>query len=152
MIKGRGRAMRYRFLAIAVLASSLTEHSVRAVPVPMADVPAMTQAADLIVVGRASQTQNANAPFLVTVDRVLKGSKFTTRNGSLSSQIRWTKATPRSTTNRIRDLFLETASAGQHLYSDGIRSTRSYPPRRGRRRKPRVAARWRVSLPNWPGY
>jgi hypothetical protein len=40
----------------------------------MADVPEMAQASDLIVVGRASQTENNLAPFLVTVDRVLKGS------------------------------------------------------------------------------
>jgi hypothetical protein len=40
----------------------------------MADVPAMAQASDLIVVGRATQTQNNLAPFLVNVDRVLKGT------------------------------------------------------------------------------
>jgi hypothetical protein len=45
-----------------------------AVPVPMADVPAMAQASDLIVVGRATQAENSLGPFLVTVDRVLKGT------------------------------------------------------------------------------
>jgi len=40
----------------------------------MADVPAMAQASDLIVVGRATQTENNLAPFLVTVDRVAKGN------------------------------------------------------------------------------
>jgi hypothetical protein len=63
--------MRYRFLVIAFLA---TAQPAVAVPVPMADVPAMAQASDLIVVGRATQTQNNLAPFLVTVDRVLKGT------------------------------------------------------------------------------
>jgi hypothetical protein len=33
----------------------------------------MAQASDPIVVDRASQTENNLAPFLVTVDRVLKG-------------------------------------------------------------------------------
>ena len=67
--------MRYPFLAIALLATCVAAQPVKAVPVPMADVPAMTQASDLIVVGRASQTQNPAAPFLVTVDRVLKGGE-----------------------------------------------------------------------------
>src|SRR5271163_3091604 len=63
--------MRYRFLVIAFLA---TAQPSLAVPVPMADVPAMAQASDLIVVGRATQTENNLAPFLVNVDRVLKGT------------------------------------------------------------------------------
>jgi hypothetical protein len=63
--------MRYRFLVIAFLA---TAQPAVAVPVPMADVPAMAQASDLIVVGRATQTENNLAPFLVNVDRVLKGN------------------------------------------------------------------------------
>jgi hypothetical protein len=66
--------MKHRFLVIAFLASVLTAQPALAVPVPMADVPAMAQASDLIVVGRASVTQNNLAPFLVTVDRVLKGA------------------------------------------------------------------------------
>ncbi|MGH6848486.1 MAG: HEAT repeat domain-containing protein [Methylocella sp.] len=61
------------FLAIALLVSYVTVQSVVAMPVGLPDVPAMTQASDLIVVGRASVTQNPNTPFLVTVDRVLKG-------------------------------------------------------------------------------
>ncbi|MGH7751161.1 MAG: HEAT repeat domain-containing protein, partial [Candidatus Dormibacteria bacterium] len=65
--------MRYQFLAIAFLVSEVTAQPVEARLIPTADVPAMTQASDLIVVGRASLTQNPNAPFLVTVDRVLKG-------------------------------------------------------------------------------
>jgi HEAT repeats len=63
--------MNYRFLVIAFLA---TAQSAVAVPVPMADVPAMALASDLIVVGRATQTENNLAPFLVNVDRVLKGN------------------------------------------------------------------------------
>jgi HEAT repeats len=63
--------MRYRFLMIAFLA---TAQPSLAVPVPMADVPAMAQASDLIVVGRATQSENNLAPFLVNVDRVLKGT------------------------------------------------------------------------------
>jgi HEAT repeats len=66
--------MRHRFLVIAFLAAGL--RPALAVPVPMADVPAMALASDLIVVGRATQTQNNLAPFLVTVDRVLKGTGF----------------------------------------------------------------------------
>jgi HEAT repeats len=66
--------MKHRFLVIAFLASGLTAQPALAVPVPMADVPAMAQASDLIVVGRATQTENNVAPFLVTVDRVLKGT------------------------------------------------------------------------------
>jgi hypothetical protein len=62
--------MRYRFLVIALLA---TAQPAVAVPVPMVDVPAMAHASDLIVVGRASQAENNLAPFLVSVDRVLKG-------------------------------------------------------------------------------
>jgi hypothetical protein len=64
--------MRYPFLVITFLAAGL--QAALAVPLPMADVPAMAQASDLIVVGRASQTENNLAPFLVTVDRVLKGT------------------------------------------------------------------------------
>jgi HEAT repeats len=63
--------MRYRFLVIAFLA---TAQPAVAVPIPMADVPAMAQASELIVVGLATQTENNLAPFLVTVDRVLKGN------------------------------------------------------------------------------
>jgi hypothetical protein len=63
--------MNYRFLVIAFLA---TAQPAVAVPVPMADVPAMALASDLIVVGRATQTENDLAPFLVNVDRVLKGT------------------------------------------------------------------------------
>jgi hypothetical protein len=59
---------------IAFLAGGFTAQPALAVPVPMADVPAMAQASDLIVVGRASQTENNLAPFLVIVDRVLKGN------------------------------------------------------------------------------
>jgi HEAT repeat protein len=59
---------------IAFLAAGLTVQPAQAVPVPMADVPAMAQASDLIVVGRATQTENNVAPFLVNVDRVLKGT------------------------------------------------------------------------------
>jgi HEAT repeats len=63
--------MRHGFLAIAFLA---TAQPAVAMPVPMADVPAIAQASDLIVVGRATQTENNLAPFLVNVDRVLKGT------------------------------------------------------------------------------
>ncbi|MGH6837620.1 MAG: HEAT repeat domain-containing protein [Methylocella sp.] len=65
--------MRYWFLAIALLVSDVTAQSVHAMPVGIANVPAMAQASDVIVVGRATLTQNPNAPFLVTADRVLKG-------------------------------------------------------------------------------
>jgi hypothetical protein len=68
--------MRYRFLVIAFLA---VVQPALAVPVPMPDVPAMAQASDLIVVGRATQTENNLAPFLVTVDRVLKGTGLPSR-------------------------------------------------------------------------
>jgi hypothetical protein len=74
--------MKYRFLATAflvVLLIELTSRPVLAVPVPMADVPAMAQQSDQIVVGRASQTANPLAPFLITVDRVLKGTDTSRR-------------------------------------------------------------------------
>ena len=45
-----------------------------AIPIPIADVPAMVRISDEIVVGRASLTGNALAPFLISVDRVLKGA------------------------------------------------------------------------------
>jgi HEAT repeats len=66
--------MRCPFLVITFLAAGLTVQPALAVPVPMADVQAMAQASDLIVVGRATQTENNLAPFLVSVDRVLKGT------------------------------------------------------------------------------
>jgi hypothetical protein len=66
-------AMRHRLLVIAFLAGGLIAQPALALPVPMADVPAMAQASDLIAVGRASQTENNLAPFLVTMDRVPKG-------------------------------------------------------------------------------
>ncbi|MGH6839932.1 MAG: HEAT repeat domain-containing protein [Methylocella sp.] len=69
--------MRYQFLAIAFLASYVTAQPAQAMPVGSPDVPEMAQASDLIVVGRASLTQNT--PFLVTVDRVLKGGTGTSR-------------------------------------------------------------------------
>jgi hypothetical protein len=81
--------MRHRFLVIAFLAGGLTAQPALAVPIPMADVPAMAQASDLIVVGRASQTENNLAPFLVNVDRVLKGNGLPRRlvvERALSSQ------------------------------------------------------------------
>jgi HEAT repeats len=65
--------MRCRFLATVLLAICVTAKPALAVPVPMVDVPDMAQASDLIVVGRASQTQNNLAPFVVAVDRVIKG-------------------------------------------------------------------------------
>jgi hypothetical protein len=71
--------MRCRFLAIALLATVLSAQSVRAVPVPMADVQAMAQASDVIVVGRANQTQNSLAPFLIAIDRVIKGAAIGSR-------------------------------------------------------------------------
>jgi hypothetical protein len=66
--------MRHRFLVIVFLAVGSTAHPALAVPVPVADVAAMAQASHLIVVGRATQTENPRAPFLVNVDRVLKGA------------------------------------------------------------------------------
>jgi len=70
--------MRYLFFVIGIMVSGLIVQPVLAVPIPMADVPAMAQASDLIVVGRATQTSsqsnNGRELFLVTVDRVLKGA------------------------------------------------------------------------------
>jgi HEAT repeats len=81
--------LRYRFLVVAFLAGGFTAQPALAVLVPMVDVPAMAQASDLIVVGRATQTENNVAPFLVTVDRVLKGNGLPRRlvvEPALSSQ------------------------------------------------------------------
>jgi hypothetical protein len=66
--------VKHWFLATAFIASVSTAHPVRAVPVPMADVAAMAANSDVIVVGRASLTQDNLAPFLVTVDRVIDGA------------------------------------------------------------------------------
>jgi len=71
--------MRYLFFVIALAVNGLTVQPVLAVPIPMADMPAMAQASDLIVVGRATQTSsqsnNGRELFLVTVDQTLKGAE-----------------------------------------------------------------------------
>jgi HEAT repeats len=66
--------VKHWFVAITFIVGMSAAQSVQAVPVPMADVPAMTANSDVIVVGRASLTRNDLAPFLVTVDRVIKGA------------------------------------------------------------------------------
>jgi len=70
--------MRYLFPTIALLVSGLITQPTLALPIPMADVPAMAQASDLIAVGRASQTSGqaggGHVRFVVSVDRVLKAA------------------------------------------------------------------------------
>ncbi|PNG25075.1 HEAT repeat domain-containing protein [Methylocella silvestris] len=66
--------MKTKAIASAVLAIGLATGPVHSELLPDADVPAMTEASDLIVIGRATQTQEGTAPFLLTVDATLKGA------------------------------------------------------------------------------
>jgi hypothetical protein len=106
--------MRYRFLVIALVAAGLAAQPAVAVPVPMADVPAMAAASDLIVAGRATQTQNTLAPFLVTVDRVLKGAQ-TFHLGSWSNPSCHPKTTLRSRNGNTVSSFYNGSRAAPTL-------------------------------------
>lgn len=71
--------MKMRALAPALLAIGLTAGRAHAELRPDADAPAMTQASSVIAVGRATHTQGGKGPFLVTVDRFLKGGAGASR-------------------------------------------------------------------------
>jgi hypothetical protein len=74
----REPGMRYRFLGMALLAGILSMASATAMLIPAIDVPAMTSAAELIVVGRANGVEIQNGlfeTFSVSADHVLKGAE-----------------------------------------------------------------------------
>jgi HEAT repeats len=69
--------MRHQLFGTALLASIWMMAPADAAPIPAIDVPAMTSAADIIVVGRAKGVEFRNAlseTFSISVDRALKGA------------------------------------------------------------------------------
>jgi hypothetical protein len=68
--------MRHQVLVVAGVVG-LAAQPALSMPVPVADVPAMAQASDLVVVGRAVQTPgqaSLRGIFFITADRFLKGA------------------------------------------------------------------------------
>jgi hypothetical protein len=109
--------MRHQFLVIVFLATALTAQPALAVPVPIGDVPAMAQASDLIVVGRATQTENNLAPFLVTVHRVLKGNpprRLVVQAGSSSQNY------PTVQERQYGIFFLQRQPGGSYVVTDAF--------------------------------
>jgi hypothetical protein len=95
----------------------------------MPDVPAMAQASDLIVVGRASQTENNLAPFLVTVDRVLKGAglprRIVVEPGPLSEDY------PAVQERQYGIFFLQGQPGGSYAATDPFHPALVASPQRG---------------------
>ena len=86
--------MRRLLFGTALLGTMIIVASADAAPVPAIDVPAMTTAADVIVVGRATGVAfhgSLSETFAVSVDRVLKG---TARNLPSPNSVRLDVSTP----------------------------------------------------------
>jgi hypothetical protein len=129
--------MRHRFLGIAVLAGisgMLSMNSANAIPILAIDVPAMTSAAELIVVGRANdvETQNDLSETLsVYVDHVLKGRAT---NPPKVLRLRLDVSQPGYQTVSQRQygiFFLRRATTGSYIAVDPFHAVLVASPARG---------------------